>query len=94
METHNGRKTMNNLKTIDALDLLKSYESAGAELKYFDGANWYVSLSHEKVAVISTGIKDECKLEFMGANQSARYNDNNLLSKNFNHALMMFELSI
>lgn len=85
---------MNNLKTIDALDLLKSYKSAGAELKYFDGANWYISISSDKVAVISTGIKDACKLEFMGAVQSEQYNKNNTWSKDFNHALLCFELSI
>lgn len=47
-----------NMDSIQALTVLESYLMAGAKLHHFNGAQWYIRVSDDFVAIIDSGRRD------------------------------------
>lgn len=60
------------LDTEQAVSILTSYYKAGARLHFFNGAQWYIDIGG-MVAVLDTGRRDSCTLDFMRGRQAAKY---------------------
>tara|TARA_Y100000114_G_scaffold147848_1_gene160125 strand:- start:364 stop:645 length:282 start_codon:yes stop_codon:yes gene_type:complete len=60
------------LDTEQAVSILTSYYKAGARLHFFNGAQWYIDING-MVAVMDTGSRDNCTLDFMRGRKAAKY---------------------
>jgi len=60
------------LDTEQAVAILQSYCKAGARLHFFNGAQWYIDING-MVAVMDTGRRDNCTLEFMRGREASKY---------------------
>ena len=61
------------LDSRQTLTLLESYLKAGARLHYFNGAQWYIACSDDLVAVIDSGRRDNCTLDFFTGDKAVSY---------------------
>ena len=60
------------MNTEQAISVLTSYMKAGARLHFFNGAQWYIDIAG-MVAVIDTGSRDNCTLDFMRGRKASKY---------------------
>ena len=51
--------------TAGAVDIMITWATLGAELHYFNGADWYIKISDDMVAVVSTGNPNYVTIDFM-----------------------------
>jgi hypothetical protein len=62
-----------NMDSIQALTVLESYLMAGAKLHHFNGAQWYIRVSDDFVAIIDSGRRDNCTLDFFTGDKAVSY---------------------
>jgi|DEB0MinimDraft_6_1074348.scaffolds.fasta_scaffold42725_2 hypothetical protein len=59
--------------TAGAVDIMLTWATLGAELHHFNGAYWYIKISDDMVAVVSTGNPTYVTIEFMLQGQARDY---------------------
>lgn len=62
-----------NMDSIQALTVLESYLIAGAKLHHFNGAQWYIRVSDDLVAIVDSGRRDNCTLDFFTGDKAVSY---------------------
>ena len=61
------------MDSTQALTVLESYLMAGAKLHHFNGAQWYIRISDDFVAIVDSGRRDNCTLEFFTGDKAVNY---------------------
>jgi len=61
------------LDSRQTLTILESYLKAGARLHHFNGAQWYIAISEDLVAIIDSGRRDDCTLDFFRGDKAVSY---------------------
>tara|TARA_B100001559_G_scaffold148946_1_gene124963 strand:+ start:1316 stop:1606 length:291 start_codon:yes stop_codon:yes gene_type:complete len=61
------------LDSRQTLTILESYLKAGARLHHFNGAQWYIACSDDLVAIIDSGRRDDCTLDFFTEEKAVSY---------------------
>lgn len=61
------------MDSIQALTVLESYLIAGAKLHHFNGAQWYIKVSDDLVAIVDSGKRDNCTLDFFTGDKAVGY---------------------
>ena len=62
-----------NMDSIQALTVLESYLMAGAKLHHFNGAQWYIRVSDDFVAIVDSSRRDNCTLDFFTGDKAVSY---------------------
>ena len=76
------------------LSIIKSYKEAGAKLHHFNGAQWYIRVSDDLVAIMDSSLRDNCTLDFHTGDKAVNYlkSSSNCTEENaFENAIKSFE---
>lgn len=66
---------MNTIKLTNeqATYILNSYCKVGGRLHHFNGAQWYIELAKDYVAIIDTGARENITLDFFTGERAINY---------------------
>tara|TARA_B100000927_G_scaffold23545_1_gene17788 strand:- start:2031 stop:2333 length:303 start_codon:yes stop_codon:yes gene_type:complete len=61
------------LNNEQAVFMLMSYFKAGGRLHHFNGAQWYIELAYDYVAILDTGARENITLDFFTDERAINY---------------------
>ena len=75
-----------------AISMLNTYLEIGGQLHNYNGAQWYIKLADDYVAILDTGSSNNCTLEFMEGEKAKKYlkTSGNCTGKSFRDKITAF----